>query len=113
MSRVKISLQRPARPCHSASNAAETFSLLDTYYRAAGIKCNFRDYDRSYIDNELMAGSLECMLYPVTPIGDVSIRLRFGNYKSVTPVDGIDVEKGKKPVVLGYLVRRNLACYDF
>lgn len=57
-------------------NAAETFSLLDTYYRAAGIKCNFRDYDRSYIDNELMAGSLECMLYPVTPIGDVSIALK-------------------------------------
>lgn len=56
--------------------AAETFSLLDTYYRAAGIKCNFRDYDRSYIDNELMAGSLECMLYPVTPIGDVSIALK-------------------------------------
>lgn len=57
-------------------NAAETFSLLDTYYRAAGIKCNFRDYDRSYIDNELMAGSLECMLYPVTPIGDISIALK-------------------------------------
>ncbi len=57
-------------------NAAETFALLDTYYRAAGIKCNFRDYDRSYIDNELMAGSLECMLYPVTPIGDVSIALK-------------------------------------
>ncbi|MDE7261499.1 MAG: ABC transporter substrate-binding protein, partial [Oscillospiraceae bacterium] len=56
--------------------AAETFSLLDTYYRAAGIKCNFRDYDRSYIDNELMAGSLECMLYPVTTIGDVSIALK-------------------------------------
>lgn len=56
--------------------AAETFSLLDTYYRAAGIKCNFRDYDRSYIDNELMAGSLECMLYPVTPIGDISIALK-------------------------------------
>ena len=48
-------------------------------------------------------------------VGDVEniVRLRFGNYKSVTPVDGIDVEKGKKPVVLGYLVRRNLACYDF
>ncbi|MBD5161705.1 MAG: ABC transporter substrate-binding protein [Oscillibacter sp.] len=56
--------------------AADTFSLLDTYYRAAGIKCNFRDYDRSYIDNELMAGSLECMLYPVTPIGDISIALK-------------------------------------
>ena len=56
--------------------AAETFSLLDTYYRAVGLKCNFRDYDRSYVDNELMAGNLECMLYPVTPIGDVSIALK-------------------------------------
>lgn len=58
------------------SGAADTFSFLDKYFRAVGIKCNFRDYDRSYVDNELMAGSLECMLFPVTPIGDISIALK-------------------------------------
>lgn len=58
------------------SGAAETFAFLDKYFRAVGIKCNFRDYDRSYIDNELMAGNLECMLFPVTPIGDISIALK-------------------------------------
>lgn len=58
------------------SGAAETFAFLDKYFRAVGIKCNYRDYDRSYIDNELMAGNLECMLFPVTPIGDISIALK-------------------------------------
>ena len=58
------------------SGAANTFAFLDKYYREAGVKCNFRDYDRSYLDNELMAGTIECMLFPVTPIGDISIALK-------------------------------------
>ena len=58
------------------SGAANTFAFLDKYFREAGVKCNFRDYDRSYLDNELMAGTIECMLFPVTPIGDISIALK-------------------------------------
>ena len=56
--------------------AAETFALLDTYYRAVGLKFNFRDYDRSVLDNDIMAGNVECILYPITPIGDISIALK-------------------------------------
>ncbi len=56
--------------------AANTFALLDTYYRAVGLKFNFRDYDRSVLDNDIMAGNVECILYPITPIGDISIALK-------------------------------------
>lgn len=56
--------------------AADTFSLLDIYYRAVGLKFNFRDYDRSVIDNDMMAGTIECMIYPITGIGDISIALK-------------------------------------
>lgn len=56
--------------------AANTFALLDIYYRAVGLKFNFRDYDRSVIDNDMMAGTIECMIYPITGIGDISIALK-------------------------------------
>lgn len=56
--------------------AANTFALLDTYYRAVGLKFNFRDYDRSVLDQKITAGEVECILYPVTPIGDISIALK-------------------------------------
>ncbi len=58
------------------NGSAETYKILEPYFRAAGIKCTFRDYDRSVIDNDLMANKVECMLYPVTGIGDVSIALK-------------------------------------
>lgn len=58
------------------NGAADTYKILEPYFRAAGIKCTFKDADRSNIDNDLMSNSIECMLYPVTPIGDISIILK-------------------------------------
>ena len=58
------------------NGAAETYKILEPYFRAAGIKCTFKDSDRSNIDNDLMANAVEAMLYPVTGIGDVSIILK-------------------------------------
>ncbi len=58
------------------SGAAETYKILEPYFRAAGIKCTFKDADRSIIDNDLLAGTIECMLMPVTGIGDISIALK-------------------------------------
>lgn len=58
------------------NGAADTYALLKIYYDAVGIKTTFRDYDRSYVDNELLAGTVECELFPVTPIGDISIALK-------------------------------------
>lgn len=56
--------------------AADTYKVLETYFRAAGIKCTFRDYDRSNVDNMLMANEVECILYPITGLGDISIALK-------------------------------------
>lgn len=58
------------------SGAAETYKILEPYYRAVGVKCTFKDAERSIIDNDLLAGTIECMLYPVTGIGDISIALK-------------------------------------
>jgi peptide/nickel transport system substrate-binding protein len=58
------------------SGAAETYKILEPFYVAAGIKTTFKDADRSIIDNDLLAGTIECMLFPVTGIGDVSIALK-------------------------------------
>lgn len=58
------------------NGAAETYKILEPYFRAAGIKCTFKDSDRSNIDNDLMANAIECMLFPVTGIGDISIILK-------------------------------------
>lgn len=58
------------------SGAAETYKVLEPYFRAAGIKCTFQDFDRSNIDNDLLSNSIQCMLYPVTGIGEISIILK-------------------------------------
>ena len=58
------------------NGAADTYKILDPYFRAAGIKTTFKDSDRANIDNDLMANAVECMLYPVTAIGDLSIALK-------------------------------------
>ena len=58
------------------NGAADTYKILEPYFRAAGIKCTFKDSDRSNIDNDLMANAVEAMLYPVTGIGDISIILK-------------------------------------
>lgn len=58
------------------NGAADTYKILEPYYRAAGIKCTFKDSDRSNIDNDLMGNAIECMLFPVTAIGDISIVLK-------------------------------------
>ena len=58
------------------NGAADTYKILEPYFRAAGIKCTFKDADRSNIDNDLMANAIECMLFPVTGIGDISIILK-------------------------------------
>ena len=58
------------------NGAAETYKILEPYYVAVGVKTTFKDADRSIIDNDLLAGTIECMLYPVTGIGDVSIALK-------------------------------------
>ena len=58
------------------NGAADTYALLKPYYDAAGIKTTFRDYDRSIVDNDLLANTIECMLYPVTGLGDISIVLK-------------------------------------
>ncbi len=58
------------------SGAAETYKILEPYYTAAGIKTTFKDAERTVVDNDLLAGTVECMLFPVTGIGDVSIILK-------------------------------------
>ena len=58
------------------NGAADTYKILVPYFRAAGIKCTFKDSDRGNIDNDLMANAVQCMLSPVTGIGDVSIALK-------------------------------------
>ncbi len=58
------------------SGAADTYKVLEPYFRAAGIKCTFKDSDRSNIDNDLMANAVQVMLLPVTNIGDISIVLK-------------------------------------
>ncbi len=58
------------------SGAADTYAMLKPYYDAVGIKTTFRDYDRSNIDNMMLSNEIECTLYPVTGIGDVSIILK-------------------------------------
>lgn len=58
------------------NGAANTYKILEPYFRAAGIKCTFKDSDRSNIDNDLLGNAIECMLLPVTGIGDISIALK-------------------------------------
>ena len=58
------------------NGAADTYKILEPYFRAAGIKCTFKDSDRSNIDNDLMGNAVQVMLYPVTGIGDISIILK-------------------------------------
>ena len=58
------------------SGAADTYTVLEPYFRAAGIKCTFKDSDRSNIDNDLLANAVQVMLLPVTNIGDISIVLK-------------------------------------
>ncbi len=58
------------------NGAADTYKVLEPYFRAAGIKCTFKDSDRSNIDNDLMANAVQVMLLPVTNIGDISIVLK-------------------------------------
>ncbi|MBQ7850338.1 MAG: ABC transporter substrate-binding protein [Clostridia bacterium] len=58
------------------NGAADTYKILEPYFRAAGIKCTFKDSDRSNIDNDLLGNAVECMLFPVTGIGDISIILK-------------------------------------
>ncbi len=58
------------------NGSADTYALLKPYYDAAGIKTTFRDYDRSNIDTMTTANEVQCMLYPATPIGDISIILK-------------------------------------
>ena len=58
------------------SGAADVYKVLEPYFRAAGIKCTFKDSDRSNIDNDLMANAVQVMLNPVTNIGDISIVLK-------------------------------------
>ena len=58
------------------SGAADVYKVLEPYFRAAGVKCTFKDSDRSNIDNDLMANAVQVMLLPVTNIGDISIVLK-------------------------------------
>ncbi len=58
------------------SGAADVYKVLEPYFRAAGVKCTFKDADRSNIDNDLMANAVQVMLNPVTNIGDISIILK-------------------------------------
>lgn len=58
------------------TGTADTYKVLEPYYRAAGIKCTFKDSDRSNIDNDLLANAVQVMLDPVTNIGDISIILK-------------------------------------
>ena len=58
------------------NGAADPYKILEPYFRAAGIKCTFKDADRSNIDNDLMANAVQVMLLPVTNIGDISIVLK-------------------------------------
>ena len=58
------------------SGAADVYKVLEPYFRAVGVKCTFKDSDRSNIDNDLMANAVQVMLLPVTNIGDISIVLK-------------------------------------
>ena len=56
--------------------SAENYAILKPYYDKAGIKTTFRDYDRSIIDTMTTANEVECMIYPATGLGDISIILK-------------------------------------
>ena len=58
------------------NGAADVYKVLEPYFRAVGVKCTFKDSDRSNIDNDLMANAVQVMLNPVTAIGDISIVLK-------------------------------------
>ena len=58
------------------NGAADIYKILEPYFRAAGIKCTFKDSDRANIDNDLMANAVEAMIFPVTGLGDISIVLK-------------------------------------
>ena len=60
----------------AGNGAAETYKVLEPYYRAVGIKCTFKEDDRTIVDQDLLAGSIECMLSPVTGLGGVNIGLK-------------------------------------
>ena len=60
----------------TGNGAAETYKVLEPYYRAIGIKCTFKEDDRTIVDQDLLAGTIECMLNPVTGIGGINIGLK-------------------------------------
>ncbi len=60
----------------SSYKAGEFYKILEPYYRAAGIKCTFKDIDRTNFDNEVRSNSIECCLHSCSPFGTVSVGLR-------------------------------------
>lgn len=60
----------------TSSGANESYAVLETYFKAAGIKTTFRDYERATLDNDLLSNNYECILGPVSPASTVNIILR-------------------------------------
>lgn len=60
----------------TGSGANEAYAVLETYFKAAGIKTTFRDYERATLENDLLSNSYECILGPVAPATTVNIALR-------------------------------------
>ena len=58
------------------SGAAETYKVLEKYYKDAGIKTTFKEDAREIINSDMSSGVIECMLNPVTGLGGVSIGLK-------------------------------------
>ena len=87
------------------SGAADTYALLKVYYDAAGIKTTFRDYDRSNIDNMIMANEIECILFPVTGLGDISIALKPNSFVPGTATNVVWYGNMTKETATGDLLK--------
>ena len=58
------------------SGAAETYKVLEKYFTEACIKTTFKEDAREVVNSDMSSGVIECMLYPVTGLGGVSIGLK-------------------------------------
>ena len=82
----------------------DSYAILKKFYDAAGIKTTFREYDRSVIDNMTTGNQVECTLFPVTPIGDISIVLKPNSMVPGTATNSVWYGTMKKDTATGDLL---------
>ena len=110
MPRVKNIAVTDECPYASASKAADTLSAISRMRSGSGSDILWHYAFESLCD---FLGKHHHLAE--IGVGDVEniVCLLLWHHKRMAPVDRVDVEKRIKLVVLGDLVRRNLACNDF